>query len=1161
MNPRITESLVQPFVQQFWQVSALVLIVAAIVATVGRRRPHLAYLLWLLVAAKCVTPPVVGSPTGVFSLLRSGSGTMVEIAGTDATESIPASPINHPSATIAAVREEAPLEPTAASPMVSITDSVALGRRWSWAGLLFAGWSVGACIYAIYLTAHWLRFQRIVADGRVPDDGVMHIYEQLLKQADFRKPPQLVEVNEPFGPAVVGCLNATIVLPSQVLNEATPSDLESILAHELAHVRRRDVWISWLQAAAGIVWWFHPLVWYANRQIVRWREASCDEEVIGRLGIRPRQYADALLRVLESRVQPFPAMQIGMAVGESTERRLVRLMQRPSYCRVTPNWCWLTALVASLVFLPGAAWSWQNANPVEGQTAQANNAPAQVVFAPVENETNEKVTGRLEVVGQPLEPANSVPHLTQTLTIRGTATGPDVAGAKIRLLRMKGDDVTGSAATEVDSEGRFVFEQTFRHDPATPLPQEKVILRGRTSNGLSIWKEWHVNARPNGLDLVEPPDSPFTYFAVDGQEYENFKAKKTVSVEFPFPNQSVTLTGVVRDHLGKPVANAAVTTVGIHNPPRAQLGMDPDGGNSVMAFFPVQGPVTRLRNGLELTAQTNAAGEWTLGRFAIGKNIDVTVSTSDHATTLSRIGTKPGAKPVSVQMPESTQCKLTILDELTGKPVPLAAVRSSQQLQTDPLRTVMASGTTNAQGQVVLNLPAGKSLINLGPGADNPLFSFPTKRVVSVNSGSRDLQLKMATGAELEFKVVDDETNEPIPNMAVRPSPVDSLSVTPDSHSAALAQRGITMLSCLPGTAKFSVPAAPIQGYEIANPIEKPITISPGRRMAYTFRLRRMKEYRLPIAEDNLADFPAKHQAAVGKLRDLGAVVATHGNPEEAHCEVYLSQFWKGEPSDLRWLAELDFFKALHCIAYPVPKAFHAKQKPEPPTVTDEWLTEIGKCAELSYLNITRSSITDRGLNGLARCSKLDSLTIEGSRIKGPGIATLKRIPLSYLHVGSDSFDFDRVDLTAHTALRMLNLKSTTGQGVVPPKGMPRLIHTQVSPANEQTFERLNEYPSLQYVLVEGPDVTDEVLRSAEVVQRIQLLSLEKTSVTDDGLAVLADTKMASVRLVGEQFTDGALQHLGAMQNLREVTLKDTSITDEGITRLKDEKPKLVVRH
>ena len=53
-----------------------------------------------------------------------------------------------------------------------------------------------------------------------------------------------------------------------------------MLLHEVAHVRRRDTWVACLQLAAQILWWFHPLVWWMNREISRQQERSCDKEVV-----------------------------------------------------------------------------------------------------------------------------------------------------------------------------------------------------------------------------------------------------------------------------------------------------------------------------------------------------------------------------------------------------------------------------------------------------------------------------------------------------------------------------------------------------------------------------------------------------------------------------------------------------------------------------------------------------------------------------------------------------------------------------------------------------------------------------------------------------------------------------------------------------------------
>jgi ABC transporter DrrB family efflux protein len=75
--------------------------------------------------------------------------------------------------------------------------------------------------------------------------------------------------------------------------------MEPILAHELIHVRRGDLWIGMLRHLARSLWWFHPLVWKTSSSVRRGAEQCCDEEVIATLKISPSDYARALLRVLE----------------------------------------------------------------------------------------------------------------------------------------------------------------------------------------------------------------------------------------------------------------------------------------------------------------------------------------------------------------------------------------------------------------------------------------------------------------------------------------------------------------------------------------------------------------------------------------------------------------------------------------------------------------------------------------------------------------------------------------------------------------------------------------------------------------------------------------------------------------------------------------------
>jgi beta-lactamase regulating signal transducer with metallopeptidase domain len=111
----------------------------------------------------------------------------------------------------------------------------------------------------------------------------------------------LAVTSSPIGPATFGLVRASVIIPASVIAGKGPDQLRPIVAHELVHVRRGDVLFGLLQTLAQVVWWFHPLVWWANRRASRAIEGCCDEEVIAALGCKPAAYARSLLDVLQLR--------------------------------------------------------------------------------------------------------------------------------------------------------------------------------------------------------------------------------------------------------------------------------------------------------------------------------------------------------------------------------------------------------------------------------------------------------------------------------------------------------------------------------------------------------------------------------------------------------------------------------------------------------------------------------------------------------------------------------------------------------------------------------------------------------------------------------------------------------------------------------------------
>ena len=129
--------------------------------------------------------------------------------------------------------------------------------------------------------------------------------------------------NVPFGP-----VRPSILLPGPLLSGTPPERVELILAHELVHVRRGDVLVGKLQLVAQLIWWFHPLVWWANREACRERERCCDEEVVSGVGCKPVLYARTLLNVLEQkgRLRSLVALP-GVRALEVTSLRLESIMR------------------------------------------------------------------------------------------------------------------------------------------------------------------------------------------------------------------------------------------------------------------------------------------------------------------------------------------------------------------------------------------------------------------------------------------------------------------------------------------------------------------------------------------------------------------------------------------------------------------------------------------------------------------------------------------------------------------------------------------------------------------------------------------------------------------------------------------------------------------
>lgn len=345
------------------QVTIAFVIVWGAVRLLSADRPHLGRLLLIVVLLKCVTPPVVHGSFGLFSHAEAllsrvlGQFRHRETSEISVTRSIALPdvlPTGRPSVELLRNGPARPDDSFNATAQLRHTDDVVQRSLQTACVVLWvAGMLMGA---GIFLNRWRLLNQRL----RRSAAGTRHVPEWLLSQlcVQFgvrRQRIRLLVTSDRHGPAVIGLFRPTIVIPECLLQEDDTDCLKSVLAHELVHIRRGDLWISLLMTLARTVLWFHPAVWLLADLLNRVSERSCDEEAIAGMNCPPEEYARSLLYVLEQQqLKPVPGFP-GVRTVDITSQRLERIMRkRNGFQRRTPTWCWLIFCAMAVVVLPGA---------------------------------------------------------------------------------------------------------------------------------------------------------------------------------------------------------------------------------------------------------------------------------------------------------------------------------------------------------------------------------------------------------------------------------------------------------------------------------------------------------------------------------------------------------------------------------------------------------------------------------------------------------------------------------------------------------------------------------------------------------------------------------------------------------------------------------------
>lgn len=274
-------------------VAAVVLAILVYIVTRVWRSPPVAHLLWLLVLVKLVTPPIVRVD---WSNLRPPAARAP--SGMNAHVSPAKSPrmqgSSHPS--------EQDLRQVVASQRKEPRFADKLGRYWQWArpALLYL-WLGGTGWCAVIAATRVVRFERRLRDTLPISQRLRRLALEIAARLGVRKLPELrfaEGVETPF--LWWAGRRPVVVLPMRLLGQLDDERAAFILAHELAHLRRRDHWVRVVELLISVVYWWHPLVWLVRRRLHEAEEQCCDAWVCWALPGCGRRYAETLLQLAES---------------------------------------------------------------------------------------------------------------------------------------------------------------------------------------------------------------------------------------------------------------------------------------------------------------------------------------------------------------------------------------------------------------------------------------------------------------------------------------------------------------------------------------------------------------------------------------------------------------------------------------------------------------------------------------------------------------------------------------------------------------------------------------------------------------------------------------------------------------------------------------------
>jgi beta-lactamase regulating signal transducer with metallopeptidase domain len=369
-------------------------------------------------------------------------------------------------------------------------------------------WLVGVTFLSIRLVVSWSRIKELSRNATPASATWSRTLSRIGNALALQRAVSILESAAVEVPTVVGWLKPMILLPASTMSGLAAEEIEMLLAHELAHIRRHDFFVNLLQTAIETLMFYHPGVWWISRRIRIEREHCCDDMAIEVCGSAIR-YARALTHLEELRAHQ--AELVLAANGGSLLMRIRRLITtNDDATSDTSRWGAAAAVLAVVIAL--LAIPSMPALAKKSADELPNKPPRKVASAPIPGST-------IEVTAAPAPPDESTLDKARAIEADRnenwdeTPDPPDV-----------NDDAVDVNA-EVDVTPRIAPEaMAFAMPAVRPIPPRPVTKVIRTTAPRAIAAAMAAFAAAAPL----PPDTPRAVRVIDRHHVIGADGKLTV---------------------------------------------------------------------------------------------------------------------------------------------------------------------------------------------------------------------------------------------------------------------------------------------------------------------------------------------------------------------------------------------------------------------------------------------------------------------------------------------------------------------------------------------------------------------------------------------------------------------------------------------------------